>query len=192
MLKKKRWYVIIPFILVILLVSIQGAMAQTWMAMPPYNVLWPLYSPFYSPPDPLTGVPTPLVSQLTSSTVLPVQPVLAWDPTLPPTGWAMLGTIPPWLLYNGPTGLLFFDTLYGINPWPPASYLDSITGAPIPITLLPGYSILSTVGAVLGIVKAKYIYDLGNLYYLLGYGFGLGVNPTSLVTYAQAFGLPIL
>ncbi|MGA1843680.1 MAG: hypothetical protein ACMUIS_03850 [bacterium] len=192
MLTQKRWYVLIPVAVVIVLVSIQGATAQNWVAMPPYNVLWPLYTPFYSPPDPITGVPTPLVTQLTSSTVLPVQPVMAWDPTLPKLGWAMLGTIPPWLLYNGPTGLVFFDTLYGINPWPPASYLDSVTGVPAPITLLPGYSLLSTASAVLGIVQATYLYDLGNLYYMLAYGYNLGINPASLVTAAQAFGLPIL
>jgi hypothetical protein len=192
MIKKKRRYILLPFIVAIIFLSVQGAMAVNWVTMPPYNVLWPLYSPFYSPVNPVTGVATPLVSQLTRNTVLPVQPALAWDPTLPKLGWAMLGTIPPWLLYNTPTGLVYFDTLYGMNTWPPPSYLDSTTGAPVPITLLPGYSLLSTVGAVLNIVKAPYLYDLGNLYYMLAYGFGLGVNPASLVTYAQAFGLPPL
>ncbi|MGA1864012.1 MAG: hypothetical protein ACMUHX_03010 [bacterium] len=53
--------------------------AQYWAALPPYNLLWPLWSPILSPPDPITGLPSPLTTELTSSTILPVQPGLAWD-----------------------------------------------------------------------------------------------------------------
>ncbi|MGA1823240.1 MAG: hypothetical protein ACMUIP_01160, partial [bacterium] len=108
--------------------------AQYWQALPPYNVLWPLWSevwsPLVGPPDPITLLPTPvpLLSELTSSTILPFQPALAWDPTQPA----------PWLLYNTPStvgsGLLFFDQAYGLNAWPPPYLQDSVTGLPAPIT----------------------------------------------------------
>lgn len=95
-----------------------------WTALPPYNTLWPLWSPALSPFDAVTGIPTPIVSSLASSTVLPVQPGLTWNPSLEY----------PWLLYNTPVGLAYFDPLYGVNSWPPSSLLDS-AGAPLPITL---------------------------------------------------------
>ena len=57
--------------------------AQLWKAIPPYNVLWPLWSPILSPPDPVTGLPSPLVTTLNESTYLPVQPAMVWDPSLP-------------------------------------------------------------------------------------------------------------
>lgn len=114
--------------------------AQLWQSLPPYNVLWPLWSPVLSPPDPLTGLPKPLVSEITKSTFLPVQPALVWDPRLPFFH----------LLYNyvpvggGLNELIYFDPSQGIvNPaysfrvWPPSSYLQlattAITPAPIPL-----------------------------------------------------------
>ncbi|MGA1824919.1 MAG: hypothetical protein ACMUIP_09660 [bacterium] len=106
--------------------------AQYWSSLPPYNTLWPLWSSILSPIDPLTNLPTPLVSNLSSSTILPVQPVLTWDPSMPN----------PWLLYNSPTGLLYYDPLFGINAWPPASFIDSATGIPLPLALPADYGTL--------------------------------------------------
>ncbi len=118
-------------------------------------------------------------------TILPMQPVLAYDPywwTLagPATGWPM-GFQPPWLFNNGPIGLLFFDTPYGLNPFPPDKYLDPVTGATVPITLLAGYSLLETIPNTLSTTQAIYLFELANLTYMLGYGTGLGVNPSSLL-----------
>ncbi|MEW6379718.1 MAG: hypothetical protein AB1611_08930 [bacterium] len=105
---------------------------QNWAAMPPYNTLWPLWSPALSPVNPATGQPTPLVTSLTPSTVLPVQPGLTWH--------FALGH--PWLLYNTPMGMAYYDPFTGIDLWPPDILMNSITGLPITITLPPTYSIL--------------------------------------------------
>ena len=144
--------------LVIILTSIfllsEWACAQSWVSVPPYNVLWPLWSPVLSPPDPVTGAPTPLVSSLTQNTFLPVEPALVWDPSLPYF----------YLLYNyipayGDPVIKYFDPLGGlISPyssfttWPP-SYMqtgvtDPTTGVvsvvPSPIILPAGYETLFT------------------------------------------------
>ncbi|MGA1869600.1 MAG: hypothetical protein ACMUJM_13770 [bacterium] len=111
------------------------ASAQNWQALPPYNTLWPLWSPALSPVDLATGLPTPLVSNLVSDTVLPVMPGLTWDPIIPY----------PWLLYNAPTGMVYFDPLFGINTWPP-KYLSQGKTA-LPIALPPGYSALAPTNA---------------------------------------------
>lgn len=116
----------------ILLICSSAGYAQNWVSIPPYNTLWPLWSPILSPINPLTNLPTPIVSNLSSSAILPLQPVLTWDPSLPN----------PWLIYNSPTGLLYYDPLFGINLWPPASFIDTATGIPLPIALPTGYSIL--------------------------------------------------
>ncbi|MCL6582370.1 MAG: hypothetical protein K6U11_01910 [bacterium] len=193
MFREKRYLVILLFVLAIVAVRVSVAKAQNWAALPPYNILWPLWSPVLSPPN-AAGSPTPLVTSVTRNTILPVQPALVLDPTWwtlkgPVSGWPM-GEQPPWLLYNTPTGLVFFDVLYGINPWPPAKYLDPTTGAPIPISLLAGYSLIDPTPATLPITQAIYLFDLANLSYLLAYGNALGVSPSSLLTAAQVFGLP--
>ena len=109
--------------------------AQYWQALPPYNTLWPLWSPPLSPINPLSGLPTPIVSNLRPSTVLPVQPGLTWDPNLDY----------PWLLYNTPIGMAYYDPLYGVNSWPPRYLLDPILGGPLPIdlALINGWTDLS-------------------------------------------------
>ncbi|MEW5802736.1 MAG: hypothetical protein AB1847_11610 [bacterium] len=111
-----------------------AAQAANWINLPPYNTLWPLWSPPLSPTNPLTGLPTPIVSNLKPSTVLPVQPGLTWDPRLKY----------PWLLYNTPLGMAYYDPLYGIDTWPPDYFKDPITGLPVPInlTLIKGWSLL--------------------------------------------------
>lgn len=107
-----------------------GVHAQYWTPLPPYNTLWPLWSPALSPVDPVTGFPVPIVSTLYPSTILPVQPGLTWDPALSY----------PWLLYNTPAGMAYYDPITGVNPWPP-SYLVGPSG-PLPLTLPSGYSSL--------------------------------------------------
>ena len=92
--------------------AIPGGSGANWQALPPYNTLWPLWSPALSPINATTGFPTPIVSNLYRSTVLPVQPGLTWDPA----------RLYPWLLYNTPSGMAYYDPLYGVNLWPP-SYL---------------------------------------------------------------------
>ena len=109
------------------------AEAQYWTSLKPYNTLWPLWSPALSPVDPVTGKPVPIVNNLSSTTILPVQPGLTWDPAWPN----------PWLIYNTPLGLTFYDPLYGINKWPPDYLIDPTTGAPVPITLPAGFALLA-------------------------------------------------
>jgi len=100
------------------------AQAQNWVALPPYNTLWPLWSPALSPIDTITGLATPLIFDLFPDTLLPVEPGLTWNPAL----------TYPWLLYNSPLNMIYFDPLFGINPWPPSSLLDPI-GDPLLLTL---------------------------------------------------------
>jgi hypothetical protein len=130
-------------------------LAQLWQPIPPYNVLWPLWSPILSPPNPLTGVPTPLITSLNKDTYLPIQPALVWDPSLPYY----------YLLYNyipvdgGLNELIFFDPtegafnpVYSFKVWPPATLLEATvtttlagtttTIGPSPIALPTGYGSL--------------------------------------------------
>jgi hypothetical protein len=109
--------------------------SANWINLPPYNTLWPLWSPPLSPVNPLTGLPTPIVSNLRPSTVLPVQPGLTWDPNMDY----------PWMLYNTPIGMSYYDPIYGVNSWPPKYLQDPITSLPAPIdlSLLLGWSTLA-------------------------------------------------
>jgi len=155
------------------------AAAQYWQALPPYNVLWPLWSPPLSPVNPVTGVAAPLVTELTAGTVLPVQPALVWDPA----------QAAPWALYNTPLtfggGLVYFDQLYGLNPWPPNYLQDQVTGSPIPISLIGTWSLLlpTTLGHL------EYFIPLANTTYALTYGI-TGQPFLDLLTAAQIWGLP--
>jgi hypothetical protein len=117
-----------------LLISTPMVQAAYWTSLAPYNTLWPLWSPPLSPTNPLTGLPTPIVSNLNPSTVLPVQPGLTWDPRQDY----------PWLLYNTPLGMAYYDPLYGVNTWPPDYLQDPLTGLPAPInlSLIKGWSLL--------------------------------------------------
>ena len=159
--------------------------AQYWQALPPYNVLWPLYSPVLSPRvgpvDPLTGLaaPVPLLPELTASTILPVQPAMVWDPCQPA----------PWALYNTPptigSGLLFFDQAYGLNAWPPPYLQNPATGAPAPITYLTDVSLI----APFDVGHFEYLIPLANITYALTYGLS-GVDVLNLLTPADIWGLP--
>lgn len=183
MKQKKHILFILIFGLACLFLSGSFVQAQDWAIMPPYNLLWPLWSPVYSPPDPVTGAPTPLLSEITSSTILPVQPCYLFNPN----GWEFpMGYVQPWLLYNGPTGVVYYDTVFGINPFPPPDLLDPVTGAPAPIALPLNWSTL----AIPPLSLALYTFELGNLSYLLAYGNGLGVDPFSLLTYYDVYGVP--
>lgn len=118
--------VLFMFIFFTLIPSSHAAVATTlnWWPLPPYNTLWPLWSPVLSPPNVL-GVPQPVVTSLTQNTVLPVQPGLTWDP---------VNQKYPWLLYNTPLGMVYYDPLFGIDLWPP-SYMQSPLGLPLPLNL---------------------------------------------------------
>jgi len=127
MLKKRIIFicVIISFIFVPL------AHSQNWVSMPPYNTLWPLWSPILSPVDTTTNLPTPIVSSLNRFTILPYQPALTWDPYMPY----------PWMLYNTPFGLAFYDVGQdSIFMWPPVYLFNWLTFQPSPISLPSGYS----------------------------------------------------
>jgi len=145
-----------------------------WTAMPPYNVLWPLWSPALSPGG------TPLITSLTKNTILPVQPGLVWNPT-PPAGLSI-----PWPIYNAPAtlggGLLYFDLYYGLNPWPPSYMLNSATGAPAPLTPPVGYSALLPTA----LKNYGYLIPLANSVFSYQYGVPL----TSLLTASSIWGLP--
>ena len=118
-------FVIFVFLILLYLGLSSVAQAQYWAALPPYNTLWPLWSPALSPVDSGTGLAVPIVDSLSPDTILPVQPGLAWDPS-----WTY-----PWLLYNTPSGLGYFDQIYGFNAWPPQHLVNAATGAAIPIFL---------------------------------------------------------
>lgn len=181
---KKKYFVLIGMLFIIMgLVAVPVIHSQNWQAMPPYNILWPLWSPALSPVNPATGLPAPILNELTSSTVLPVQPVLGWNPNS--FSWPMSITM-PWLFFNGPTGVVFFDVLYGLNPWPPPSFLDP-AGVPVPITLASGY----TFSPLPDLKETQYIFELANLYYLTVYGAMLNVAPASLLSFADIWGTPI-
>lgn len=127
------------FIVSFFIVSLHPVVgAQNWVALPPFNVLWPLWSPALSPVDPITGLPTPIVSELSPTTVLPVVPGIAWDPAL----------AIPYFLFNGPAGLVYWtDHWTPIQAWPP-SYLQSTLNSggfiytlpPTPLVLPAGYA----------------------------------------------------
>ncbi|MEW5801031.1 MAG: hypothetical protein AB1847_02895 [bacterium] len=143
------------------------AEAQNWKALPPYNTLWPLWPSVLSPKDPITGVPTPIVTNLSRTTVLPVQPGLTWDPS-----WAY-----PFLLYNTPVGMAYYDPFQGVNTWPPNYLLNPTTGLPQPITLALGYQYLTPTSAT----WLSNNVPVANLTYLSTYPtFALAANPIAL------------
>jgi len=151
------------------------AQAQNWQALPPYNTLWPLWSPALSPVNSVTGLPTPIVTNLAKTTVLPSQPGLTWDPAWPN----------PWLLYNTPSGMLFYDPLYGINLWPPSYLIDSVSGAPVPISLPAGYAALAATSATW--IQAQL--PIANSTYLAAYPSYAPPSPFPFATALLALGV---
>ena len=165
--KERRFLLYIFFILVFALGLLIApvAQAQNWALMPPYNVLWPLWSPplvtdFNWDPLVLRGT-IPIVTELTKNTILPVQPAIAWDPST--SIWALYNTPP---LFG--SGLLFFDRNYGLNPWPPPYLFDSAAGTPIPITYLTTWGLLKPTGLTGG--SDAFFIPLANAIYALTYG----------------------
>jgi hypothetical protein len=131
-LKNSVWLLSVVIFTGLIVCLTMKAQAQNWAALPPYNTLWPLWSPALSPVNSSTGLPTPLVSSLTPSTVLPVQPGLTWHPSL----------AYPWLLYNTPLGMAYYDPYTGIDLWPADILFNTITHLPINITLPAAYGSL--------------------------------------------------
>jgi hypothetical protein len=185
MYRKKRaleWVVISCVILMVLALicanSVQAVPVTTpgganWVPLPPYNLLWPLWSPVLSPIDAVTGLPTPIVSSVSNNTVLPLQPALFWDPS----------RTYPFFLYNIPEifggGLTFFDVFYGLNPWPPSYLVDPLTGLPNPITPPVGFGALSPTT-----ILPNFVFT-GNLLYSRQYGIPI----TNLLTAGDIWGL---
>ncbi|MGA1868126.1 MAG: hypothetical protein ACMUJM_06215 [bacterium] len=116
-------------------VPLAATTGPTWTALPPYNTLWPLWSPSLSPIDPVTLLPVPIVSDLAPSTVLPLQPGLTLDPR----------KSYPYLLYNTPLGMAYYDPLWGVNLWPAPDLVDPVLGIPLPIdlSLILGWSTIA-------------------------------------------------
>ncbi len=173
---------VLTIVFAIILIGSISVQAQYWTALPPYNFLWPLWSPALSPLD-TAGFATPLISQLTKDTVLPVQPGLVWDPA----------QLNPWLLYNTPSvlggNLLFFDQFYGLNPWPPSYLIDPLTKLPVPIGLPLGYDLLPPTL----INNFGPVVTTGNLFYNAQYPTAIyGIPLSSLLTPAAIWGLPPL
>lgn len=141
-MRKKRllYFILISFITLISCLIIGSKIqAQLWQPLPPYNVLWPLFSPILSPPDPVTGLPTPLVSTLDANTWLPSwEPCFVWDPSLP-FFHLLYSDLTGRLIYYDPIGLIQGTSVTGFSYWPPSTYLDPL-GAPIPITLPTNYA----------------------------------------------------
>ena len=161
------------------------AQAQNWASLPPYNIMWPLWSPplvtdFNWDPLVLRGT-IPIITELSRNTILPVQPVLGWDPTQPK----------PWAIYNIPLafggGLAYFDDIYGLNTWPPPYLLDPTTGTPAPLTLPLGWSLYLPTD--LG--HWQYFIPLANLIFSMTYNL---TTPEflGLLSAAQLWGLPPL
>ena len=115
--------------------------------------------------------------------MLPVQPAYLFNPN----GFEFpMGYIQPWLLYNSPGGVVYYDVFFGLNPFPPPELLDPVTGAPAPIPLPLNWSSL----AIPPLSLALYLFELSNTYYMLGYGNDLVVDPFSLLTFYDVYGTP--
>ena len=184
MFKKRRisrWF-IISFLILVAMILIDSPLvnAQYWASLPPYNLLWPLWSPpavtdFNWDPLVLLGT-TPILTELSRTTILPVQPGLAWN----------IGLGHPWAMYNIPLtfggGLAFFDITYGFNTFPPPSLLDPATGVPVPITLPLGWSLYLPTK----LKGFEYFIPLANTVYSTRYG----VPISSLLNSVDIWGLP--
>ena len=169
-----RFRILGIILFLIFIVGIPYAQAQYWEALPPYNILWPLWSPLLSPLNTM-GEPVPLLTSLDQTTLLPLQPVLVWDPAQQY----------PWLLYNMPDAfggaLIYFDTFYGLNVFPPPYLLDD-AGLPLPIPLPLGFGGLPPTGLN---EFAPYI-PIAN--YMFSDIYNVGI--LTLLTAADIWGLP--
>ncbi|MGA1869452.1 MAG: hypothetical protein ACMUJM_13010 [bacterium] len=131
---------LLHFIVVFLMAS--SLSAQYWYAMPPYNVLWPLWPDLSASTDSVNGIRTPVITSLTSTTQLPSMPAFIWD-VGPLNTWSK-----PYFLYNAPVslggGLYMWDQITGFSTFPPPAYLladGTIYVNPLPVDyeyLIPG------------------------------------------------------
>jgi len=104
---------------ILFFICIPSSHAQLdWWPLPPYNTLWPLWSPVLSPLNAF-GIPVPIVNSLKPDTVLPVQPGLTWDPALKY----------PWLLYNTPAGIKFIKQLDLFSSYKYVMAISSCSGS---------------------------------------------------------------
>ncbi|MGA1825001.1 MAG: hypothetical protein ACMUIP_10105 [bacterium] len=160
----------------------------TWAALPPYNTLWPLWSPTLSPIDPVTLLPVPIVSSLAPNTVLPLQPGLTLDPRKDY----------PYLLYNTPLGMAYYDPLWGVNLWPAPDLVDPVLGIPLPIdlSLILGWSTIAPTSSTwlvntLPVANSAYYnaYDAFAVAYEISLGGTLSTYPlfASLINPAPAY-----
>ena len=150
------------------------ASAQYWQAIPPYNLLWPLWPQSLNYTSPWTGNSTPLVSWLDSNTLLPVQPAWVWNYNLDY----------PWFLFNAPTSLggnlYYWDMWSGFHPFPQAGTVN----ASISLPWFYQYSSPSFSNFSLSATLANISYALS----FLGY---TGATPyTSLLSPLQLWGNP--
>ncbi|MGA1794213.1 MAG: hypothetical protein ACMUIL_00015 [bacterium] len=175
----KSGIIVFAFMAVLFLTAIPSLQAQYWTALPPYNLLWPLWSPVLSPVDATTGLATPLITSLSSATVLPIQPALVRH------YWLDY----PWLIYNTPVaaggGLSVYDALWGFNPFPPPGLLGPL-GTPLPAPLPLGFGALEITDPD----EFSFLVNAGNLAYLAAFP-TTGVPLTSLLTAADIWG-PLL
>lgn len=164
-------FIVSGLVIILFFILINFAQGQNWTSLPPYNTLWPLWSPALSPVDQSTGLPVPIVDNLRPDIILPVQPGLTWDPA-----WDY-----PWLLFNTPSGLGYFDQIYGFNAWPPPHLIDS-SGAALPLLLKgKGWQFFAPTLIDWG---QQYV-PLANITYALLYGldptdFGLLLTPAAI------------
>lgn len=187
--KDLSFYMMIGIFFLLLFPTI--SFSQNWTPLPPYNTLWPLWSSMLSPVNPATGLPTPIVTSLTPSAVLPLQPALTWDPGRPN----------PWLLYNSPLGLIYYDAAFGFNawpPWPPLGIIPPITGFPFTIALPVDYGslpptdpvwLLNTIPVANNLYNS--IYPLYSYIAAFPFAFGSPPPPVPLLTLTTPVALPI-
>lgn len=137
-IKRLRYFFLISLMVAACcLIFASPAKTQLWQAMPPYNVLWPLFSPALSSVNPYTGLTTPNISYLDTYTNLPQEPSFVWDTNLP-YFYTLYNDPSGRVVYYDPIGLLNGTTLSGFSYWPPSAYITP-WGTPDPITLPLNY-----------------------------------------------------
>ena len=185
MFKRSVLFIIILAIILVMNPGFRSVVeADTWTPLPPYNVLWPLWSPALSPVNPITGLATPLISTLDSSTVLPAQPGLVWNPAISY----------PYLLFNVPGGLAYYDPIFGIDQWPPEYMTNPLTGVPLPIDLPVGWNFLPPTDPLwletnVPLANLAYIAAYQN-YAQQVYSFGLPANLSGLDPWLVSLAYP--
>lgn len=108
-------------------------------------------------------IPTPLVESLGNDVILPVEPILVWNPNLDY----------PWFLFNSSIGLMYYDPESGIHNWPPNELLDPVFGTPRPIELPKAWSLLAPTPATylqthLSLAQLSYNNYIGNMEFQAG------------------------